>query len=83
MSAPTPLHLPRVRVNCVAPGVMLTSMGKDAVEGAMEEYSQYKLLSRRPALAEDIAKCIVFMSSPASSFIYAATIDINGGRDLR
>jgi hypothetical protein len=26
---------------------------------------------------------IVFLASPAASFVYGATFDVNGGRDLR
>jgi 3-oxoacyl-[acyl-carrier protein] reductase len=32
---------------------------------------------------EEIARVIVFLASPAASFVYGATFDVNGGRDLR
>jgi 3-oxoacyl-[acyl-carrier protein] reductase len=35
------------------------------------------------AAPEEIARCIVFLASPAASFTYRACQDVNGGRDLR
>jgi 3-oxoacyl-[acyl-carrier protein] reductase len=74
---------PRVRVNCVAPGITLTPMGLDTVESLAPDYAQKKLLVQRYASPEEIARCIVFVASPVAGFMTGATIDINGGRDLR
>jgi 3-oxoacyl-[acyl-carrier protein] reductase len=74
---------PRVRVNCVAPGLTQTEMGMQAVGSQASDYLKTKLLAQRMALPEEIARAIVFLASPAASFIYGATLDINGGRDLR
>ena len=71
---------PRVRVNCVAPGVTLTPMGQNTVA---PDYAQKNLLVRRFAEPEEIARCIVFVASPLTGFMTGATMDINGGRDLR
>ncbi|MDO6384984.1 SDR family NAD(P)-dependent oxidoreductase [Uliginosibacterium sp. 31-12] len=73
----------RVRVNCVSPGLTMTRMGEEAIKGANPEYLQKKLLSRRAATPGEIANVVVFMASPAASFVYGATIDVNGGRELR
>lgn len=72
-----------IRVNCVSPGVTLTPMGEDAVKDADPNYANRMLLSRRFAEPVEVAKVIVFLASPAASFIYGATIDVNGGRELR
>jgi 3-oxoacyl-[acyl-carrier protein] reductase len=40
-------------------------------------------LVQRFATPEEIARCIVFAASPIASFMTGATIDINGGRDMR
>ena len=72
-----------IRVNCVAPGVTLTPLGADAIKHADPNYAQRMLLSRRYAEPSEVAKVIVFLASPAASFIYGATIDANGGRELR
>src|SRR5262249_33238649 len=74
---------PRVRVNCVSPGVTLTAMGRSTMEGADQDYASKKLLLKRFAQPEEIARCIVFVASPANSFMTGATIDVNGGRNLR
>jgi len=71
---------PRVRVNCVAPGVTLTPMGAATVD---PDYAKKKLLVQRFATPDEIARCIVFVASPVSTFMTGATVDINGGRDLR
>lgn len=74
---------PRVRVNCVAPGITLTPMGRDTVANLPPDYARTNLLTGRYAEPEEIARCIVFLASPAASFVTGATLDVNGGRDLR
>ena len=74
---------PRVRVNCVAPGITLTPMGADTVEALDPNYAEKKLLVQRFATPEEIARWVVLAASPLSGFMTGATIDINGGRDLR
>lgn len=74
---------PDIRVNCVAPGITLTPMGNDTVNALPPDYAEKRLLTRRFAAPEEIARCIVFVASPIAGFITGATIDINGGRDLR
>jgi 3-oxoacyl-[acyl-carrier protein] reductase len=74
---------PKIRVNCVAPGITLTPMGQDTIESLPVDYAEKKLLVQRFATPEEIARCIVFAASPIASFMTGATIDINGGRDMR
>ena len=74
---------PRVRVNCVGPGITLTPMGQETAKNLPSDYARTRLLAQRFAVPEEIARCIVFLASPAASFIIGATIDINGGRELR
>jgi 3-oxoacyl-[acyl-carrier protein] reductase len=74
---------PRIRVNCVSPGLTQTPMGEQTLAGLPEGYAQRRLLAKRAATPEEIARCIVFLASPAASFVYGATLDVNGGRDLR
>lgn len=74
---------PRLRVNCVAPGLTATEMGLQAIGSQTSDYLEKKLLAQRMATADEIARWIVFLASPAASFMYGATLDINGGRDLR
>jgi NAD(P)-dependent dehydrogenase (short-subunit alcohol dehydrogenase family) len=73
---------PDIRVNCVSPGLTRTSMGEMTVSGTADDLVA-KLLTKRMAEPEEIARAIVFLASPAASFVYGATWDVNGGRDLR
>jgi 3-oxoacyl-[acyl-carrier protein] reductase len=74
---------PHIRVNCVAPGLTATDMGKDTIASLPANYVENKLLVRDFASPREIASAIVFVASPAVPFMTGATIDINGGRDLR
>jgi len=51
--------------------------------GLPADYAQTKLLSGRFAEPEEIARAIAFLASPLVGFITGATLDINGGRELR
>jgi 3-oxoacyl-[acyl-carrier protein] reductase len=74
---------PHVRVNCVTPGVTLTPMGQETIAALDADYARNKMLLQRFAEPEEIARLIVFLTSPANSFMTGATVDVNGGRDLR
>jgi 3-oxoacyl-[acyl-carrier protein] reductase len=73
---------PDIRVNCVSPGLTRSAMGEMTVAGTADNLVA-KLLAGRMAEPEEIARAIVFLTSPAASFVYGATFDVNGGRDLR
>ena len=74
---------PRIRVNCVTPGLTLTPMGQETIAALEPDYAKNKMLLQRYATPEEIARVIVFLASPANSFMTGATVDVNGGRDLR
>jgi 3-oxoacyl-[acyl-carrier protein] reductase len=74
---------PKIRVNCVAPGITATPMGRDAINALPPDYAESKIPLQRFATPEEIAKCIVFIASPIAGFMTGATVDINGGRDMR
>jgi len=74
---------PNIRVNCVAPGMTLTPMGEKTLANLSPDYAKSKLLVQRYAHPEEIARCIVFVASPVTGFMSGATIDINGGREMR
>jgi 3-oxoacyl-[acyl-carrier protein] reductase len=74
---------PRIRVNCVTPGLTLTPMGLDTIADLDADYARSKMLLQRYAAPEEIAQVIVFLASPKNSFMTGATVDVNGGRDLR
>lgn len=74
---------PRARVNCVAPGITRTPMGHDTAGHLPADYASTRLLAGRFAEPEEIARAIVFLASPVAGFITGATLDANGGRELR
>ena len=74
---------PHVRVNCVAPGMTLTDMGRLTATALPPDYAQRNLLAGRFAEPDEIARLIAFVASPVAGFMTGATIDINGGRLLR
>ncbi len=74
---------PRVRVNCVTPGITLTPMGQATAASLPENYAATKLAVQRFATPDEIARCIVFVASPIAGFMTGATIAITGGREMR
>ena len=69
-----------VRVNCVAPGLILGTRFHDThttKESAAETVRGIPL--GRAGSSEDIARPVVFLASEYDGFITGATLDINGG----
>lgn len=74
----------RIRVNAVAPGLVVTPLTAPAMEipGVREEYVANTPLGRPGEPAEIGALCR-FLLSPESTWITGETIDINGGAHLQ
>jgi 3-oxoacyl-[acyl-carrier protein] reductase len=69
-----------VRVNCVAPGLILATRFHDThttKESAEETVRGIPL--GRGGIAEDVARPVVYLASEYDGFITGATLDINGG----
>lgn len=68
----------RITVNAVAPGVVLTEMGK-----SIPEQARLKMLEQIPldrfGEPDDIANAILFLCSPLASYITGQTLHVNGG----
>jgi 3-oxoacyl-[acyl-carrier protein] reductase len=58
-------------------------MGQQTIAALDADYAKNKMLLQRYATPEEIAQVIVFLASPLNSFMTGATVDVNGGRDLR
>ncbi len=69
---------PAVRVNCVAPGWIRTAWGETASD-AWQQRARREALLDRWGTPEDVARAIVFLSSPAASFITGHILPVNGG----
>lgn len=67
----------------LAPGITMTPMGQSTTAYLAPDYAATKIPMRRYATAEEIARCIVYVASSVAGFMTGATIDINGGREMR
>src|SRR5213596_1472178 len=67
-----------VRVNAVSPGPTRTE-GTEAMGEGLEQLAA-QAPAGRPATADEIAEAIVFLATERASFIYGATLAVDGGR---
>lgn len=67
-----------IRVNAVAPGYVRTAMTADALERRYDEFVQ-RIPLRRVAEPSEIAPAVLFLLSPAASYITGAVLPIDGG----
>lgn len=67
-----------VRVNCIAPGVIMTDMMKSFDEATLDELREETPLNRL-GTPEDIADAAVFLASDKASFITGQVLGVNGG----
>lgn len=74
---------PRVRVNCVSPGIIRTplSEGLFRMPGLLDPLLD-ALPAGRAGTAEEVADAVVFLCSPQASFITGANLVIDGGQAL-
>ena len=73
-----------IRVNGIAPGLIRTPLTATWMEGRADsdkvlEHYKRKVLLRRIGTPEDCASAVVFLSSPAASYITGEIITIDGG----
>ncbi len=69
-----------VRVNAVAPGVIITSMWERnrSIPGVIEQV-EAQIALRRWGLPDDVADVVVFLASDAARYVTAQTIEVDGG----
>ena len=65
-----------IRVNCVAPGVILTDMCADVASDILEEMAQDSPVGRN-GTPEDVAKAIIYLAD--AEFITGDVLSVNGG----
>jgi 3-oxoacyl-[acyl-carrier protein] reductase len=67
-----------VRVNCVAPGVILTDMNRDVDEAAMQDLAARTPLGR-PGQPEEVAAALLYLAGEGASFITGQVLAVDGG----
>lgn len=73
-----------IRVNCIAPGFIITRMTDKAFESDSERKN--KVLARTPmgkmGLPEDVANAAYFLATDESSFMTGTVIPVDGGNSI-
>jgi 7-alpha-hydroxysteroid dehydrogenase len=73
---------PRIRVNAIAVGTIATSAVDIVVQdAAMLAFIEETSLVGRIGQPEDIAACVVYLSSPAGDFVTGKIFEIDGGAE--
>ena len=68
-----------VRVNVVAPGVTITDMAAEVMEGEVGRKRLAELPAGRFATAEEVAASVVFLLTDAAALYHGQTLHPNGG----
>lgn len=71
-----------IRVNAIAPGMVMTEMVAEVWEQNKEFYLS-RIPLKRIAEPEEIANAAVFLASDAASFMTGTTLDLTGGMMMR
>jgi 3-oxoacyl-[acyl-carrier protein] reductase len=67
-----------ITVNCVAPGFIETDMTRALSDDQVKKLVENVPLGRL-GRAEDVANAVLFLASPAASYITGTTVHVNGG----
>ena len=67
-----------IRVNCVAPGVILTDMTAPLGEETLASLAADTPLGRN-GTASDVAEAIWYLATESSSFVTGQVLGVNGG----
>ncbi len=67
-----------IRVNCVAPSTVDTPMN-DGLTPEQRAQMEQRVPMGRLGRAEEVASAIVYLASPAASYITGETLNVNGG----
>ncbi|RQP16970.1 glucose 1-dehydrogenase [Parapedobacter defluvii] len=69
-----------IRVNNIAPGMILTEMNQEAMENQeIRKEKEQHIPMKRAGTPEDVANVAVFLASPESAYITGTTYAVDGG----
>jgi 3-oxoacyl-[acyl-carrier protein] reductase len=68
----------KVTINAVAPGFIESDMTKTLGEMIIEE-AKKRIPAKRLGVPEDVAACVLFLASPAASYVTGQTLTVDGG----
>jgi peroxisomal trans-2-enoyl-CoA reductase len=70
-----------ININCVAPGVILTT-GMHNYPPGMAELAASQIPKKRLGRADEVAAAVLYLLSPAADFVTGTTLRIDGGASL-
>ncbi len=68
-----------IRVNCVAPGWVMTDMSREAIEGPDRAAIRRAIPLGRPGTPEEIAGPVAFLASDLAGYLHGQVLQVNGG----
>jgi 3-oxoacyl-[acyl-carrier protein] reductase len=68
-----------IRVNCVAPGWVMTDMSREAIEGDEGHAIRRAIPLGRPGTPEEIAGPVAFLASDLAGYMHGQVLSVNGG----